>query len=125
MDFCEYWNYIMDLLKKYWIFPVFIMIISSYLLMKYDLLNTLRKRGKCTIGIVESETKFSSSHYRASIRYMVKNKEYTLISPKSRALGSKVNIVYDSMNPNIAAEVDTCNQFNIKGIKIKFFEKNW
>ena len=115
----------MNLLRKYWMFPVFIVVVLGYIYIKYDLQRDLRKRGKCTIGVVDSEFKFSSSHYRASIIYVVKNRKYTLIVPKSMMKGSRVNIVYDSLYPNKSAMEDSCIQNEVGDLKIDFFQKNW
>ncbi len=109
-------------LKKYWVFPLAIIVFTWYIVPKWKLQNDLRKRGKCTIGIVKSEIKFTSSQYVCYIEYEVNHKTYGLTSSEPSEIGSFITIIYDSIKPNRASKIAECNEENRKNIKIRFFE---
>lgn len=109
-------------LKKYWVFPVAFAYIIWYIDGKLSLQNDLRKRGKCTIGIVKSESKLTSSLYVCHIEYEVNHKTYVLTSSEPAEIGSFISIIYDSIKPNRASKIAECNEENRKNIKIRFFE---
>lgn len=111
-------------LKKYWVFPVAFAYIIWYIDGKLSLQNDLRKRGKCTIGIVESEIKFTSSQYFNRIEYKVEDSLYVLSTKKLAKVGSHIPIVYDSVKPSRAARIKNCSENEIKNFKIDFFVQN-
>ena len=111
-------------LKKYWVFPLAIIVFTWYIVPKWKLQNDLRKRGKCTIGIVESEIKFTSSQYFNRIEYKVEDSLYVLSTKKVAKVGSHIPIVYDSVKPSRAARIKNCSENEIKNFKIDFFVQN-
>ncbi|MFA5619079.1 MAG: hypothetical protein WDA08_02095 [Weeksellaceae bacterium] len=110
--------------RKYWVFPVAALVAIWYLSSKWKLQNDLRERGKCTVGVVKSELKFTSSQYFNYIEYEVEDSLYILSSKKVAKVGSHIPILYDSVNPSRASRIKNCSEDEIKNIKIDFFVQN-
>lgn len=100
-----------------------IIVLGGYIYSKYRLQSILKNRGKCTSGVVNSELKIGNS-YSASIVYYVNNKKYVLVSARSMMIGSKISIIYDSLDPSKASMIDSCVDRKEK-LKIDFFDDNW
>lgn len=113
-------HFLITNLKKYWSILLLVTLIFSYIYGRSYLQSELRKNGKCTIGTRISTIKFSSKDHSGTIEYYVKNKKYSINSPKSIIVGYQVYVVYDSLNPTRAAIVDTCIGNNMKDLKIDF-----